>query len=177
MISTIHLPIPARSCPHPRERGPTTPRHALARRNMSTSSVSLLSDESLREHPYVSIIVPRTSKPTAPIFRAIKNAPIFALGVALLEILHGRRLHTFATPDNLDASGNRTSWTDYLIADGLVESINARELPNFANAVRRCVHCTFESSAYSLHDEGFREKFYQDVIVPLKNDYGFAMGC
>jgi hypothetical protein len=38
------------------------------------------------------------------------------------------------------------------------------------------VHCTFESSVYSLHDEGFRERFWQGVIKPLKDDYDYAMG-
>jgi hypothetical protein len=108
-------------------------------------------------------------------FRAIKNAYIFALGVALLEISHGRRLCTFETLQDLDDSGNRTVWTDYLIADRLVETIYARELPNFADAVRRCVHCTFESSVYSLHDEKFRERFYQGVILPLNHDYEYVM--
>jgi hypothetical protein len=38
------------------------------------------------------------------------------------------------------------------------------------------VHCTFESSVYSLHDEGFRERFWKGVIKPLKDDYDYAMG-
>jgi hypothetical protein len=150
------------------------------RETWSTNDISLLSDApdpSLTEQPYVSTIFPSTPLLHTKRFRAIKNATIFALGVALLEISHGRQLRTFETPDDLDDQGNRTAWTDYLIADRLVEDIHKRELPNFANAAQRCVHCNFESSAYSLHDEGFRERFHQGVIAPLKKDYDYATGA
>jgi hypothetical protein len=145
----------------------------------STNDISLLSDTpdpSLTEEPYVSTIFPSTPLLHTKRFRAIKNATIFALGVALLEISHGRQLSTFEMPEDLDDQGHRTAWTDYLIADRLVEGIHKRELPNFANAAQRCVHCNFESSVYSLHDEGFRERFYQGVIAPLKKDYEYSTG-
>jgi hypothetical protein len=108
--------------------------------------------------------------------RVIKNATIFALGVALLEISHGKRLSAYEAPDDLDKEGNRTIWTEYLVADRLVENIHTRELPNFANAARRCVHCNFEATVYDLNNEDFRERFYQGVIVPLQKDYEYAMG-
>jgi hypothetical protein len=143
----------------------------------STSDICLLSntrDSLVAEQPYVSSLFPSTPLVQNKRFRAIKNATIFALGVALLEISHGRQLNTFETPDDLDAQGNRTAWTDYLIADRLVDDVHKRELPNFASAAQRCVHCNFESSVYSLHDDGFRERFYQGVIAPLKKDYDYA---
>jgi hypothetical protein len=132
----------------------------------------------LSNQPYVSKSF--TSATNAAQFcgskpRIIKNATILALGIALLEISHGKRLNAFETPDDLDSQGNRTPWTDYLIADRLVESIHTRELPNFANAARRCVHCNFEGAVYSLKNDDFRERFYQGVIVPLQQDYDYAM--
>jgi hypothetical protein len=108
--------------------------------------------------------------------RLIKNGPIFALGVALLEISHGARLNTFVTAEDLDASGGRTALTDYLTANRLVENIHKRELPNFADATRRCVHCSFDGTKYDLSDDDFRERFYQGVVVPLQNDYDYAAG-
>lgn len=103
-----------------------------------------------------------------------KSPTIFALGVALLQLSHAKRIDAFATTDDLDAQGNRTFWTDYMIADRLADDLLARELPNFANATRRCIHCNFEGTVYSLNDDGFRERFYQGVIVPLQQDYDYA---
>ncbi len=132
----------------------------------------------LSNQPYVSKSFTSSTDPTqfcVSKLRVIKNATIFALGIALLEISHGRRLNTFETKDDLDGQGNRTLLTDYLIADRLVEHIHTRELPNFANAARRCVHCNFEGTVYSLKNDDFRERFYQGVIVPLQQDYDYAM--
>ncbi|KAF2867390.1 hypothetical protein BDV95DRAFT_610791 [Massariosphaeria phaeospora] len=146
----------------------------------STKDIFILSHGQtpiLLSQPYVSKSF--TSPTNATQFcgskhRIIKNATVFALGIALLEISYGRRLITFETPDDLDDHGNRTLLTDYLIADRLVESIHTRELPNFANAARRCVHCNFDGVVYSLKNDSFRENFYQGVIVPLQQDYDYA---
>jgi hypothetical protein len=106
--------------------------------------------------------------------RIIKNSITFALGVALLEISYGQPLHTFATEEDLDA-GRRTAFTDYLIAERLVEGLRTRELPSYANATQRCIHCNFEASVFSLDDDDFRERFYQGVLVPLRKDYDYVI--
>lgn len=121
-------------------------------------------------HPFPPSPHPNKSKQSI----IIKSPTIFALGVALLQLSHAKPLNAFATPDDLDAQGNRTFWTDYMIADRLADGLLARELPNFANATRRCIHCNFEGTVYSLNDEGFRERFYQGVVVPLQQDYDYA---
>jgi hypothetical protein len=151
----------------------------------NTSDISILNNgwnPSLGEQPYVSTkFSSANGSIAAPLrrkkLRMIKNATIFALGVALLEISHGRRLSAFETPDDLDDQGKRTLWTDYLIADRLVEDIHRRELPNFANAAHRCVHCNFEGTVYSLNNDDFRERFHQGVILPLQRDYDYATGA
>jgi len=130
------------------------------------------------DQPYIS----RTFSSIQPITQAsikkhriIKNTTIFAFGVASLEIFHSKRLKTFETPYDLEEQGKRTMWTDYFIADRLVGDIHKRELPNFANVTRRCVHCNFDGTVYSLDDDDFRERFNQGVIVPLQQDYDYAM--
>lgn len=135
---------------------------------------SLLSDQ-----PYLSKnFVPSTNNPCTITpgqrLRIIKNSIIFALGVALLEISYGSPLSTFETAEDLD-QGKRLDWTDYFIADRLAEGLAARELPNYADATRRCIHCNFDSSVYSLKNDDFRERFYQGVIVPLQKDYDYVM--
>lgn len=104
----------------------------------------------------------------------IKNPTIFALGVALLKLSHARPLGSFTTSEDLDPQGNRSFWTDYLIADRLVDGLQTYELPNLANATRRCIHCNIESTVYSLNDSDFRERFYQGVVVHLQQDYDYT---
>jgi hypothetical protein len=141
------------------------------------NDVSILSQSLLSDQPYLLKTFPST-QPTilqGQRLRIIKNKIIFALGVALLEISYGKPLHTFTIADDLDA-GRRTTFTDYLIAERLVESLHTRELPNYATATQRCIHCNFEASVFSLDNNEFRERFYQSVIVPLRKDYNYVMG-
>jgi hypothetical protein len=137
---------------------------------------SLLSDQ-----PYVSTKFTSNANtlPAAPTQQCskifIKNSIVFALGVALLEISYGHTLATFETPADLE-QGKRMPWTDCMIAHRLAKDLPSRELPNFADATRRCIHCSFDSSVYNLNDDDFRERFYQGVVVPLQKDYDYAMG-
>lgn len=138
--------------------------------------IYILSQSLLADQPYIS----KTFPPSRPLqsrkqsLRIIKNSIIFALGVALLEISFGNQLFAFETSDDLD-NGKRTAWTEYLIADRLADGLPARELPNYSNATRRCIHCNFDTSVYDLNNDGFRERFYQGVVVPLQEDYDYAM--
>ncbi|CAN9274444.1 unnamed protein product [Alternaria alternata] len=142
------------------------------------NDICILSQSLLSDQPYISREFPATAASPAQSqrMRIIKNSIIFALGVALLEISYGKRLNTFVTSEDLDTNGNRTAFTDYLIADRLAEGLRTRELPNYADATQRCIHCNFEASAYSLDDDDFRERFYQGVIVPLRKDYEYVIG-
>jgi hypothetical protein len=141
------------------------------------NDICILSQSLLSDQPYISREFPATAASPAQSqrMRIIKNSIIFALGVALLEISYGKPLSTFVTSEDLDANGNRTAFTDYLIADRLAEGLRTRELPNYADATQRCIHCNFEASAYSLDDDDFRERFYQGVIVPLRKDYEYVV--
>ncbi|CAN9299455.1 unnamed protein product [Alternaria alternata] len=141
------------------------------------NDICILSQSLLSDQPYISREFPATAASPAQNqrMRIIKNSIIFALGVALLEISYGKPLNTFATSEDLDANGNRTAFTDYLIADRLAEGLRTRELPNYADATQRCIHCNFEASVYSLDDDDFRERFYQGAIVPLRKDYEYVV--
>jgi len=142
--------------------------------------ICILSQSVLSDQPYISRDFPATAPPPAHSqrMRIIKNSIIFALGVALLEISYGKPLQTFVTKEDLDnATGNRTAFTDYLIAIRLAEGLRTRELPNYADATQRCIHCNFEASVFSLDDDDFRERFYQGVIVPLRKDYEYVVSA
>lgn len=101
-----------------------------------------------------------------------KNALLYALGVALIELSYGQPLLTFALPSELDAGGNATSRTEMLVAGRLLQEIRDRELANYAWATARCVQCDLGYPFdYSLNDDTFRAKFIEMVIEPLKDDY------
>ena len=101
---------------------------------------------------------------------------VFALGVVLLELSWGKPLSDLKTTEDLDDQGKEDSMTELSIASRLVDLIRTRELPNYAQAVTRCVSCDFGTPSYDFHDKDFRERFYEDVIVPLQKDYEYAVG-
>jgi hypothetical protein len=80
--------------------------------------------------------------------RIIKNPTIFALGVALLEISHGKQFSALEAPEDLDGEGKRTMWSDYLTADRLVENIHVRELPNFGECGQKM--CSLQLRGYCV---------------------------
>lgn len=78
------------------------------------------------------------------------------------------------TPSDLDDDQKVDVMTDYSIASRLATDIHTRELPNYAKAASRCVHCSFDTASYSLTQRAFREQFYEGVVVPLKDDWEYA---
>ncbi|KAF2739422.1 hypothetical protein EJ04DRAFT_310925 [Polyplosphaeria fusca] len=101
-----------------------------------------------------------------------KNPMIFALGVALIELSYGMPLLQRALPSELDDQGIPNANTEMLVAARLVKDIRNRELDNYAWATARCVECDMGYPFdYSLEDDGFRAKFVEGVVLPLKDDY------
>lgn len=127
--------------------------------------------------PYVSkVFTPIRSSQDSTISRSscfTKNEIVFALGIALLELSHGKPISSFRTADDLD-QGNETIHTEYLIANRLTETIYERESKNYAQATLRCVTCSFDTFTNDLNNDDFRERFYQGVILPLQQDYEHA---
>ena len=106
--------------------------------------------------------------------RCVKNETVFALGVALLELSYGQSLLSLQTPDNLNEQGMEDSMTEMSIATRLADSIHEREMDNYAKAVLRCVRCSFDTFSCDFQDRGFREKFFNGVVAPLRADYEYA---
>lgn len=99
---------------------------------------------------------------------------VFALGVALLELSFSQPLSDLVTSSDLDQDGKYDLTTEYSIATRLASDIHLRELPNYAKVVSRCVHFNFETNVYDLTEEDFKERFYEGVVVPLKEDWEYA---
>jgi len=66
--------------------------------------------------------------------------------------------------------------TKLSIASRLVDLMRTRELPDYTQAVTRCISCDFGMPSYNFHDKEFRERSYEDVIIPLQKDYEYAVG-
>ena len=132
------------------------------------------------DRPYVSLsFTPAESNtlqrsPRAHHRRLVKNEIVFALGVALLELSYSRPLADLTTPFDLDDEGKADATTEYSIATRLATDIHLHELPNYAKAASRCVHCNFDSFSYNLTEREFRERFYEGVVVPLKEDWEYV---
>lgn len=153
----------------------------------STEDVHLISSISsngkLGDPPLPLPYITRTFAPlsNAPLSQSksrpyVKNETVFALGIVLLELSHGQDIVSMKTADESDAQGNETPFSDFLIANRLVVSISQRELPNYSRAVTKCISCDFGTPTYNLEDETFRDRFYENVVVPLQQDYQYAMG-
>ena len=92
---------------------------------------------------------------------------VFTLSVILPELSWGKPLSDLKTAEDLNDQGKEDSITELSTASRLVDSMRTRELPNCAQAVTRCVSCDFSTPSYNFHDKDFRERYYEDVIIPL----------
>lgn len=101
----------------------------------------------------------------------IKNDSLFSLGVALLELAYGKPLSSFQTDDAPDGNGNQHDLTRYLVADRLTKKLLDEDSPNFASAVSSCIDPVSETREFDLANEGFRKRYFKDVILPLQEDY------
>jgi hypothetical protein len=101
----------------------------------------------------------------------IDNEVIFALGVALLELFHGKPLLDFQQPEDLDEKGNVTPLTRYMIAKRLVVQLNGQEPERLVDVVDRCIRCRFDTVSRSLGDPVFLALFIQGVVSELWKIY------
>ncbi|CAI6238537.1 unnamed protein product [Periconia digitata] len=112
---------------------------------------------------------------TTPPF--VKNEIVFALGIALLELAHaGKELSSFATPSDLDKDGNSHLFTRYMITDRLTKEMQVVESPRFACAVAKCVWPASDTFEFRLSNEGYRKRFWGDVLQPLEKDWEALFG-
>ena len=101
----------------------------------------------------------------------VKNQMVFALGVALLELTYGKDIRCFKTPEDLDENNEENALTLYSIADRLTKEIRKIETPRFARAVAKCIFPASDTYDFELANEGFRNRFYLDVVQPLHSEY------
>ncbi|KAF2192023.1 hypothetical protein K469DRAFT_655253 [Zopfia rhizophila CBS 207.26] len=101
----------------------------------------------------------------------VKNEIVFALGIALLELTYGKDIRSFTTADDLDENNREYALTLYSIADRLTREIQKIETPRFARAVAKCICPASDTYEFELTNDGFRNRFYLDVVQPLQQEY------
>ncbi len=129
----------------------------------------------LAEHPYISKVFHKDdmesqqpkSKTTHASFSPVRNESVFKLGVLLLELSYGKPLDHFKSADD------PPYFTEYAIATRLVENLAEEEASGYADAARACIFCDFGTKVRisSLDNEAFRQAFYDDVVVPLEDEW------
>ena len=133
------------------------------------------------DQPFVSrdfhqtALAAKSEMPTA-VRRIIRNQPLYALGVALIELWYGKTL----TELHKDEDGAQTTGipqidliTEWNTADRLVDELYDEAGGKYGDAVRRCIRCDFDRRASSLDDVNFQKDVYQGVVAQLKENYEF----
>lgn len=90
--------------------------------------------------------------------------------MALLELSQGQPLEHFQVGDDLDTNRQPDSLTLYLISDRLTREIQDHETSNFAKAVGKYTHPASDTYDFQLSNGGFRQKFYEHVVLPPQMD-------
>ncbi|UPX18480.1 uncharacterized protein EKO05_0008779 [Ascochyta rabiei] len=108
--------------------------------------------------------------------RIIQNQPLFALGVALIELWYGETLSDLhededgpRDPADLQGSFLTRLNTAYRLADELADDAGAK----YSDAVRRCIRCDFSLRANSLEDVQLQKAVFQGVVTQLKATHDF----
>lgn len=118
---------------------------------------------------------PRTAIPKH-LERMIRNQPLFALGVALIELWYGESLSEL----HEDEDGPQNSpdpqsgfLTKFNTADRLADELADDAGTKYSDAVRRCIRCDFSLRVNKLEDVQFQRAVFHGVVAKLKESYDF----
>ncbi|KAJ8118057.1 hypothetical protein OPT61_g882 [Boeremia exigua] len=108
--------------------------------------------------------------------RMIRNRPLFALGVTLIELWYGKPLSELHSSEDgrQDPMDPHTSFitrfnTACRLADGIADDAGAR----YSDAVTRCIRCDFGLRAHGLEDVQLQKAVFQGVVAQLKATQDF----
>ncbi|KAL0265342.1 hypothetical protein SLS55_001307 [Diplodia seriata] len=99
----------------------------------------------------------------------VLNKPIFALGILLIELCLGKPFEDLRDRGNA-GKGRVSAASDFAVASQLLEEVTAESGDRYADAVRRCIRCAFDTRKIDLDDEQFRRAVYQGVVAPLEEN-------
>ena len=135
--------------------GLTTYNHPYVLRGLDTNASSLGTGPSVPKH----------------LSRVIKNRPLFALGIMLIELWYGKslsELHEEADGPQSDADGQTDFITRFNTADRLADELADDAGKKYSDAVGRCVRCDFRLRTNSLEHVELQRAVFQGVVSQLK---------
>jgi hypothetical protein len=127
---------------------------------------------SVYHHPFVYRKLSHAADPgivsQSPARRVIRNETLFTLGILLIELLYRKPMQELQEPQDRDCEG--TPGVIWCTAERLIENeeIADRGGEPYADAVRRCIRCDFNSRNTSLCDQNFQRAVYDGVVAPLE---------
>lgn len=102
--------------------------------------------------------------PTTPNPLVVRNRLLFGLGIVLIELAYQKPLTALIDP--LDQIDTAPQDVPYRAADRLSKRVSSILGANYAEAVRKCVHCDF-GFGFDLKQARLQEAFYQSVVCEL----------
>lgn len=115
--------------------------------------------------------------PLPPTLRSvIRNRTLYSLGISLIELWYGKRLSEMHRPeDGLIGTGDvRTDViTENTIANRMVDELADNVGEIYADAVRKCISCTFGQISYTLEDAEFQKAVFQGVVSQPKANFDY----
>ena len=104
------------------------------------------------------------------------NPTLLDLGILLLELYFGQSIEQKRQPEDLSADGKPHTNTDlYTARNWLDETFQMSMSPRFWSATKHCIDIHVYDPMVKnpdLCDEGFREAFYEKVVLPLEEELG-----
>lgn len=133
------------------------------------------------DQPFVSWDFSRTTPPAEAgmpksMNHIIRNQPLYALGVALIELWYGKPLQELWKDEDgpFDTGVRQVDiLTEWNTANRLVDHLYSEAGRIYGDAVRRCIRCDFDRRANSLDDIQFQRDVYHGVVSQLKENYEY----
>ena len=102
------------------------------------------------------------------------NKTLFTLGVVLIEIAFNKSIEELAAELG-EASRLKADWASFVTAIRLHDQVQGRMGARYQRAVKGCLSCDFGLNAFEadLNSVAFRQKFLENVIVPLEESMDF----
>ncbi|KAH7048509.1 hypothetical protein B0J12DRAFT_741232 [Macrophomina phaseolina] len=113
----------------------------------------------------------------SPQWRGIFNRPLFALGLLRVELSLGKPLDEFrktynpprpTSSDDATPAQQYDELSDCALAEQPLDRICDMSGSGYADAVRRCVRCSFDTRRVDLGDGPFWQAVYDGVAAPLE---------
>ena len=102
------------------------------------------------------------------------NKTLFTLGVVLIEIAFNKPIEELAA--ELGEAGKlKADWASFVTAIRLHEQVQGLMGARYQHAVKGCLSCDFglDASESDLNSVPFRQKFLENVIIPLEESVEF----